>query len=1031
MAGSTVARAYREYRTALAEYEALRARKEGTTRFAFQSLLDDVGRSRGLTLLAERTIHLPGGGFVVVDGELVDHFSVRRGVWEAKPPGTDLGRALEEKLGTGYPDENFLLENTAEALLLQDGEVRGTFSLEDEGETEAVLLRFTGYRPRQMDRFEVAAAEFQRHLPHLAAELGRVVAGQKHANPRFRAALDELLSLCRSSINPATRMEQVEDMLRQHLLAERIFRSVFRNPDFVARNPVARQVQRVVAELTGPHFSSVELFYGCEEFYRALEAAAATIAAYEDKQQFLHTVYERFFQGVSTATADTHGIVYTPDEIVRWMVRSVEWALDRHLGRRLGEPGLGVLDPCTGTGKFLVELLRRVDVPNLDHTYRNDLFANEVLLLPYYIAAQNAEWEHYSRVGAYEPFPGICFADTLDMEEGKQMDAFDLENAARMLREETAEISVVVGNPPYNVGQQNENDNNRNRGYGEVDARIRATYARGSAASSSARLYDMYVRFFRWATDRLRGRPGIVCLVTNSSFLDQVAFDGMRRELLREFSEVSVLDLGGNVRRNPRLSGTRHNVFGIQVGVAVTLLVRRPGWTEGERGVLRYARVGEYWTRLEKLRYLRERVHCGGIDWEDLTPDARHNWLNAGIAPGWEEMLPLGSKSGKRRSAGSEGALFRTFTLGVNTNRDAWVYGHSREAVLERVRRLVDTYNGDLGRWRAARGRGDLDALVTADETRIKWSSRLKEYLKRGVEGEVEPERMRRALYRPFCARHLYFAPLLIHRPGLFDRIYPTPEAEEENLTLCVTDAGSEKPFMALATRGITDLHLAGAGAGTQCFPLYVYDADGRRVENVDPAALAAFRERHGAEVGAAALFHYVYALLHAPGYRERYAANLRRSLPRVPLGAPDAFAALVEAGRRLVRLHARFDEAEPYPLEEVSTALPHGYRVERMRLADHGETLVVNRAVTLRGIPPEASEYRVGARTALEWVVDQHRVRSDRRSGIADDPNDPENPRAIVDLVARVVRVSVETVRIVESLPEVAGAEGNEESSA
>lgn len=1013
-----ITRWYREYRDTLREYGDRGAGSEGATRHAFHTLLDHYGRARGLRVIAEQRIRTVEGEVVVVDGELRDRFNVSHGIWEAKRPGTDLRRAAAEKGRAGYPVGNFLLENTGELLLVQDGEVRGTFSLSAEEETEEALFRFTGYRRPELEEFAAAAEAFEARLPGLAAELGRVIGEQKRVNPRFRRALEELLELCRASINAETRPEHVEDMIRQHLLVERIFSSVFRNPDFVRRNPVAGQVQTVVDELFGPFFSSVELLAGVEGFYRALEAAAATIPAYEHKQEFLHTVYERFFQRVAADVADTHGIVYTPDEIVRWMVRSADELLKHELGYSLQEPGVKVLDPCTGTGKFVIELMRYVSPTVLTRKYREDFFANEVLLLPYYVAAQNVEHEHAQRCGWYEPFPGICFADTLDMQERTQLGMFTPVNTERMRRQEEAAVTVIVGNPPYNVGQQSENDNNRNRAYAEVDARIRATYGRGSSASSTARLYDMYVRFFRWATDRLRGRSGVVCLVTNNSFLDQRAFDGMRRELLREFSEVYVLDLGGNVRKNPRLSGSTHNVFGIQVGVAVTLLLRRPGG-DGREGVLRYARLGEHWTRREKLRYLHESGSYAGIDWETIVPDARHNWLNAGAAPEWEGMLPLGSKEGKRGAPTEGSVLFRTFSLGVNSNRDAWVYGHDRAEVLRRAEILVDTYNGDLGRWRAAGAKGDLDALVTRDETRIKWSSRLKEYLRRGVEGTVDPSAVRRAAYRPFCERHLYFAPLLIHRPGLWDRIFPTPESEEENLVLCVTDAGSEKPFMALATRRITDLHLVGAGAGTQCFPLYLYDAAGRRSDNVSAAALAEARERYGAEVAPADLFHYAYAVLNTPGFAARFGTSLRRSLPRLPRVAPDAFHRLRDVGRALARLHARWDGAEPFPLEEVATALPLHHRVERMRLAENGAALVVNPSLTLRGIPEETFGYWLGGRTALEWVIDQHRVRTDRRSGIVEDPNDPEHPRRIVETVCRVVRVSVETVRILGSLAE------------
>lgn len=1016
MARSTIPRPYQEYLEELHEMEVRGATHEDATRVAFQNLLDKASRPRNLRVVAEKPVRTADGRIVIPDGQLMDPFNVVYGSWEAKRDGTDLHREVERKIRAGYPTDNLLIENTRHALLLQNGEIQGTYALREWEQAQRAVARFVSYRRPEMERFHAAADEFNQRIPQLAAGLEAIIARQKQENPRFRQALEAFLEVCRESVNGATRMQDVEDMLRQHLLTERIFRSVFRNPDFVLRNPVARALQDVVQALIGPHFSSMDLLRDVEPFYEALESAAKTIHSYDEKQQFLHTVYERFFQRVSTRTADTHGIVYTPEPIVKWMVRSVDALLKDRLGASLNDPGVHVLDPCTGTGKFIQEVLRHLDRRVLEDKYRGEIHCNEVLLLPYYVAAQNIEHEYFERVGAYEPFPGICFADTLEMAR-TQYSMLTPANTQRMQAQEEAQVRVILGNPPYNVGQRNENDDNRNRGYALTDARIRETYGRGSSASCSSRLYDMYVRFFRWASDRLRGGNGVVCLVTNNSFLDQVVFDGMRRALLREFTDVYVLDLGGNVRRNPRLSGTRHNVFGIQVGVAVTLLVRRKG-DEGGTGTLHYARVGEYWTRAEKLRYLQDHEDCTKIAWTVLRPDARGNWLTTGLASDYPDFLPMGSKGAKQGEAGAEEPVFSTFTLGVSTNRDAWVYGRSREALLGNVERMVDTFNGDLGRWMAAGRPREVDGLVTRDDTRIKWSSRMKDLLRRGAGGTVQPRSVRSVMYRPFSRQLLYYDPLVIDRPGLFGAVYPTPKAERENVTLCVTDAGAEKPWMVLATRAITDLHLVGAGAGTQCFPLYLYGPGGERTDNVGRAALAEYRARYGPEVRAEDVFHYVYGLLHSPAYRERFGENLKRELPRVPFVSPEHFRGFVDAGRALVGLHADYDGVQPYPLEERFTRNPGSYRVERMKLAADRTEIVVNPSLTLRGVPEEAFRYQLGSRSALEWVLDQQQVRRDARSGIVNDPYDPDRPRAVVDLVEKVIRVSLDTMRIVDGLP-------------
>jgi predicted helicase len=485
-----------------------------------------------------------------------------------------------------------------------------------------------------------------------------------------------------------------------------------------------------------------------------------------------------------------------------------------------------------------------------------------------------------------------------------------------------------------------------------------------------------------------------------------------------------VLDLGGDVRDNPRLSGTRHNVFGITVGVAITLLVRRRTEVGLRPATLRYSRVGEYWTRREKLDYLQSHADYLAVPWRILEPDERGNWLTSDMGAGFDAFMPLGSKQAKQGRAGAGEAVFQTFSLGVNTNRDSWVYGFSREQLLRNVGLLVDTYNGDLGRWMAAGRPGEArvaEGLVTRDETRIKWSSRLTEHLLRGTPASVHPAKVRRAMYRPFASRLLYFGPLLIHRPGHFDAIYPTSDSERENLTICVTDAGSEKPFMVLATNRLTDLHLVGAGAGTQCFPLYVYGDDGHSADNVGRAALAEYRRRYGPEVSTRDVFDYVYAILHSGEYRSRFGENLKRQLPRIPfVGAAD-FPRWVQAGHALVELHVGYECAQAYPLEECFSRNPMSYRVERMKLSPEKDAVIVNGSLTLRGVPLEVFRYELGGRSALEWVLNQYQVRRDTRSGIVSDPNDPDDPQAIVQLVKKVVSVSLETMRMIDTLPPLA----------
>jgi predicted helicase len=363
-------------------------------------------------------------------------------------------------------------------------------------------------------------------------------------------------------------------MLVQHIQTERLFRTVFDDSDFTNRNVIAAEIEKVIRALTSRSFNRSAFLKRLDYFYVAIEAAAQTIDDFAQKQTFLNTVYERFFQGFSKDQADTHGIVYTPQPIVDFMVASVDEVLQQEFGLSLSSEGVQILDPATGTGNFIVNILRRINRRDLRRKYHTELFANEIMLLPYYIASLNIEHAYYDLTGEYEPFEGICFTDTLDLADAQQLSLFAEENTERVQRQKDAEITVVIGNPPYNVGQMSENENNKNRRYKVVDRHIREAYAAGSRATLKNQLYDAYVKFFRWATDRLQGRDGIVCFVSNNSFVDQLAFDGMRKHLLQDFNHIYHLDLHGNVRKNPKLSGTTHNVFGIQVGVGITIAIR-------------------------------------------------------------------------------------------------------------------------------------------------------------------------------------------------------------------------------------------------------------------------------------------------------------------------------------------------------------------------------------------------------------------------------------------------------------------------
>lgn len=652
----------------------------------------------------------------------------------------------------------------------------------------------------------------------------------------------------------------------------------------------------------------------------------------------------------------------------------------------------------------------------------------------------NIEHAYYELTGEYEPFEGLCFVDTLNMAElaQGQFGFMTAENTARVQRQKHAPITVVIGNPPYNVGQLNENDNNKNRKYEVVDKRIRQTFAADSTATNKNALSDMYVKFFRWAIDRLGNRDGIVCFVSNNGFLDGIAFDGFRKHLAQEFQTIYHFDFKGNARtageRRQREGG---NIFHDQIrcGVGISVFVRKK---KNARSNIYYHCVEDYWKAEEKQAYLCKSKSVTAVPWRVLEPDFRNTWLVAEHADQFANFIPVATKVARTAATTDVPAVFRLYGRGIETCRDDVLYDFHRAALFRRVEQFIEDYNGEVDRWRRASTDTKVDEFVRYD--RIKWCSTLKQHLQRGTYAKFASDRVRPALYRPFLKRYLYYDSVLIHRPSLFARVSPTPGAEQDNRVVVVSDLGYRADsFTTLVTDLIPDLHLCAACDAHQCFPFYIYDEDGgNRRENITDWALAQFRAQYGEATaangkkargkrgagGPAAIekwdiFYYAYGLLHHPGYRTKYADNLKRELPRIPF-APD-FWAFSKAGRELAKGHLDYEEVEPYPLTfEVAKDRPLSYRVEdKMRLSKDKTALTVNPSLTLSGIPPQALEYRLGNRSALEWVIDQYQVKHDPKGQTTSDPNRPDDPEYIVRLVGQVIQVSLETTRIVNALPD------------
>jgi len=518
---------------------------------------------------------------LVFDGAIFNKFNdtMLYGVWEAKDLKDKLEKEVDNKFKKGYPKDNILFQTPYRLMLFQNGELCFDKNIKD-SPTNLIdgLEIFFSYSKPAYENWEKASEAFKEKVEGLGKGLIEHINQELHNNQTFIKAFENFKTLCQQSINPSISNNLVMEMLAQHLLTERLFRNVFNNSDFVNRNIIAREIEKVISALTSKYFSRQDFLADLNPYYERIETAAQTFKDFHRKQAFLNNIYERFFQGFAIKTADKHGIEYTPQPIVEFMINSVEHLLNTSFEKKLSlsSPNVHILDPFVGTGNFIVHILNKIDSFHLEEKYQQSLHCNEINLLPYYIATINIEHAYFERTKSYLPFEGICLVDTFETLDANQAQLFNSENTERVKKQKSSPLFVIIGNPPYNAGQENANDNNKNKPHQIVDDFVKENYAKTSKATNKNALSDPYVKAFAWATERLKNEPqGIIAFITNNSFIESIAFDGMRKELEKNFSELYILDLGGNVRKNPKLSGTTHNVFGIQVGVSIVILVKK------------------------------------------------------------------------------------------------------------------------------------------------------------------------------------------------------------------------------------------------------------------------------------------------------------------------------------------------------------------------------------------------------------------------------------------------------------------------
>ncbi|WP_210602891.1 DEAD/DEAH box helicase [Brevibacterium oceani] len=874
------------------------------------------------------------------------------------------------------------------------------------------------------------------------------------ASQQFEVFLDAL----RRNLNESITSDGAIEMLAQHMITKPVFDALFEDYSFTDRNPVSMVMNRMVDSLTAMNVDSEA--QSLEKFYESVRLRAAGIDNAEGKQKIITELYESFFKNAFPRAADAMGVVYTPIEIVDFILRSVNDVLKKEFGHSISDEGVHVLDPFTGTGTFIVRLLQSglIDSADLARKFASELHANEILLLAYYIAAINIETTFHDLHAAnrnvdlaaedYKPFDGIVLADTFQLtEDGDLTDEIVFPaNNSRAEAQKKLDIRVIAGNPPYSRGQTSGNDDNANVKYQTLDARIRETFAARTDATNQNLLYDSYMRAIRWASDRI-GDEGVIGFVTNGGWIEGNTAKGVRKTLADEFTSIYVFNLRGNQRtagETSRREGGKVFGSGSRNTVAIFLLVR----TKSHAGpaTIHYRDIGDYLSAEEKLKIVGESM-LDTVPWRIITPNQHGDWINQRD----EDYLSypiLGDR--KRVEPPGVPYVFALHSLGVATGRDAWAYNFGHEALAGNAERSIAEYDRQLSVI------GGTDATPEIDKTKFSWNENARADLRRGRSYVFESEHILTSLYRPFTRSNLYFDQSLNARRYQLPNIFPT--ANHDNYGFYLTGISSHHEFSLLGTRLVPDLHTLDSG---QFFPRYSWEAvesdaltldldeeivDGyRRVDNITNEFHQLMRKRYGDWVTKDDIFSFLYGLLHSPAYREQYAGELKQMLPRVPPVSSSSFGAFVHAGDELFHLHADYENVELYPLEVVGGEQPpmdaqdDYYRVQKMRFpagkraAYAPDTLIMNPQITVRGIPEEAYRYQLGSRSAIEWIMRQYQVTTDKASGIVNDPNqwgiEHGNPRYIFDLLQKVITVSVRTVEITESLPSINTGESGSSS--
>ncbi|WP_142668016.1 DEAD/DEAH box helicase [Enterococcus faecalis] len=816
----------------------------------------------------------------------------------------------------------------------------------------------------------------------------------------------KFVSSLQHNINESIDENQAAEMLSQHLITKPIFEALFSEYSFVNQNPVSQAMESIVSELEKAGFAKEQ--ENLEPLYESVRMRAEGIEKAEDKQKIIVTLYDKFFKTAFKATTDRLGIVFTPIEVVDFIVHSVDDVLKKHFGKSLASKDVHILDPFTGTGTFIVRTLTylkeqmdagEISLADITRKFMKELHANEIVLLSYYIAAINIESTFDEINGdeeGYIPFEGIVLTDTFESTETEDTldDVYFGTNDERLKRQQEVPITAIIGNPPYSMGQVDENEINNSTSYFKLTDAITNSYVRLTDARRVVSVYDSYLKAFRWATDRLASN-GVIGFITNSSFVDFKTMNGVRRSFENEFNYVYVLNLRGAIkeRLGELAKKEGQNVFDIMTGVAITILIK----DGSQNHDIYYYDIGDYLTRKDKFDYLEKTYSMINVDWLRISPDENGDWINK-RDKNYLNYVPMGNDS----STNYTDTMFKDSAIGVTTSRDSWVYNFGKKHVFDNSAKLVRNYNNERERLSNYLPKQKLDYINT-DSTYMSWSRKTKTKLSSNISINHDERKIVKSSYRPYTYKWLYYDTDIVEMPGRFKDFLG-----ENNKVIYVSGPGVKRDFSVIMTSAIPEYKYIEKGRG------FYYSNNGRNgffgTSEININSHYGLTEEE--------IFFYIYGVLHSSEYRKKYANDLQKALPRIPLLKNKE--KYLEIGSKLADLHLNYEDQPIWEGVEVEISKPN-YLVKKMKHPKKGilDTIIFNDSITIKNIPEKAYEYIVNGRPAIEWIIDQYQVKTDKKSGITDDPNDfSDDPKYILNLLLSVITVSMRTLELIDELP-------------